>query len=460
MRIAIAQTPGAHSAAWRATLSLLDTLLDDAHRANADLVVFPECAWPAYALTSRAAYAAARAAGLPAPADFLTHLAGRARALGLYICAGYVEERGAALYNAASLIAPQGDILLTHRKCFLWDFDHDYFTPGDTLAVCATPLGRIGVMICADARLPEIPATLVARGAQLLVQPTAWVNAGTSAQPWNPQPDFLIPSRAAELGVTIAAASKWGTEGNTEFVGSSLICDTDGLRRAACPARATTLAVADIDLSPPPAPAVTPPERALLLASPTDSPPTDPALALQLVLWPPSPPTSTPLAACSSPTNPTWPSHLVTVDLCLPTHTLDTPTAGAPNHLALAGPCDAMLACGGVRIAALPAAELARFAPARCATLQGAHLIAAFGDDVRAAHVRTRACENRVYVLWLTRAAAHLFDPSGLELVRTPWPPERPVPLAGPLPLASAACKQVCPDTDVICGRCVDQYEF
>jgi len=247
MRIAVLQMPGADLTEWRGTLALLDGLLAQARAAGATLALLPECVWPAYALGSRAMYAAARAAGLPAPQELQAHLAGRARELGLYVCAGYVEEHGDALYNAASLFDPQGRILLTHRKCFLWDFDHDYFTPGNELQVADTPLGRVGILICADARLPEIPATLVARGAQLLLQPTAWVNAGTPAMPWNPQPEFVIPSRAAEWGVVLASTSKWGTEGDTTFVGSSLICDASGRTLASCGTRETGIALADVE---------------------------------------------------------------------------------------------------------------------------------------------------------------------------------------------------------------------
>jgi predicted amidohydrolase len=51
---------------------------------------------------------------------------------------------------------------------------------------------------------------------------------GVASAPWNPQPDFLIAARAAELGVPIASASKWGQEQETTFVGSSLVCNADG----------------------------------------------------------------------------------------------------------------------------------------------------------------------------------------------------------------------------------------
>jgi predicted amidohydrolase len=75
-----------------------------------------------------------------------------------------------------------GQIAGIHRKCFLWDFDHDYFAAGEEIRPFDTSVGRMGVMICADARLPEIAATLVRKGAEVILQPTAWVNAGWRAR--------------------------------------------------------------------------------------------------------------------------------------------------------------------------------------------------------------------------------------------------------------------------------------
>jgi len=455
MRIAVLQMPGADLTEWRGTLALLDGLLAQARAAGATLALLPECVWPAYALGSRAMYAAARAAGLPAPQELQAHLAGRARELGLYVCAGYVEEHGDALYNAASLFDPQGRILLTHRKCFLWDFDHDYFTPGNELQVADTPLGRVGILICADARLPEIPATLVARGAQLLLQPTAWVNAGTPATPWNPQPEFVIPSRAAEWGVVLASTSKWGTEGDTTFVGSSLICDASGRTLASCGTRETGIALADGEYGGGRPPIVTGAERALLLAPSPAVPPTDDDAALLLHLAPAGGHDGTASAAGYRGAGAT-----PVLPLCAPGRVADAVAFEPSGGLRLAGAVEGLVSWRGVRVASLLAAELGHFAPARCATLQGAHLLVAYGDDVRTEHVRTRACENRVFVAWLGRTQVRLYDPRGLELARATWPTEGCTPLGGMLPLASAACKEVCAHTDVLRGRRVTQYEF
>ncbi len=245
-RIAIAQLPGVALSDWRQTLTQIDAAIARAAELQAEIVLLPECAFPAYYLGSIDAYRQARRTGLPSSQELLTRIAGHCRTLHLAVCIGYVEERGGHLFNAATLLGTDGAPLLTHRKCFLWDFDHDCFTPGDKLDTADTPYGRIGLLICADARQPEIAHTLVRRGARLLLQPTAWVNAGTAEQPWNPQPEFLIPTRARELGVPIASASKWGPEGPTCFVGSSLIVDHAGRTLAQCPPDASVVAIAEV----------------------------------------------------------------------------------------------------------------------------------------------------------------------------------------------------------------------
>ncbi len=275
LRIAIAQLPGVELGQWRGTLEQIDAAIARAADLRADVVVLPECAFPAYFIGSTNAYLQARADGLPDSPELLARVGRRCRELRVAVCIGYVEQRCGRLYNAATLVGVDGAPLHTHRKCFLWDFDHECFTPGDELRTCDTPFGRIGIMICADARQPEIAYTLAARGAQLLLQPTAWVNAGTPENRWNPQPEFLIPARARELGIPIASASKWGLEGSTLFVGSSLIVDREGRGLVRCKKAENSVVVSEVTPSSPHPAAISPRLRAVLQA-PWRPPPDEP----------------------------------------------------------------------------------------------------------------------------------------------------------------------------------------
>lgn len=427
MRIAVAQLPGAPLAHWRATLALAEDLVRRAAGLGAALVVLPECAWPAYCLGSRAEYHAARAAGLPAPELFLARLQRIAHELRIAVCAGYVAEQADRLFNAACLIDAAGRLLGTRHKSFLWAFDRDYFEPGQQIEPLDTPLGRIGLMICADARLPEIPATLAARGAQLILHPTAWVNAGTPEKPWNPQPDFLIPTRAAEHSVPIASASKWGAERDTAFVGSSLVCNAAGQIVAQCSMTETTVVATDVELASSRRSPVTDGERTLLLMRDAPVPPRAAVDPLKVQLIPPH---------------------------------VGEHAALRAGKVLLNGPTTAAVEIDGVRIHALSAADAASFAAIRCLALRGVHVVVVFGPEVTLDQLRTRACENRVFIIGLTTEHWRVIDPRGGIVANGEWSPSSATPAVVSLDATQAATKTVAPNTDVIAGRAPGQYAF
>ncbi len=425
MRIAVAQTPGTRLDEWRQTRTLLENLVARAADLAAQLVVLPECAWPAYCLGSKPAYRDARAAGVPGPDEFLDRMCQAGRDRHIAICTGFVAEEGDRLLNAAVLIGTDGRVLGTRHKCFLWAFDRDYFAAGAQIEPIPAPWGSVGVMICADARLPEIPATLAARGAELILHPTAWVNAGSADEPWNPQPDFLIPARAAEFGVPVASASKWGAEGDTAFVGSSMICDAEGRVLAQCGQAETTVVVADVQPRQPRPPQVTDAERRVLLSrQPPTSPRADVA-PLELLPLPPGREIALARAAGAD----TWQK---------------VPIAGKPD-------------VGGVRIGVLGAEQVRSFAPARCLALEGAHVVVVHGEAA-SAFLRARACENRVFVVAIDDKGWSVIDPRGLVIREQRWHDGQESGLV--LEVSQAVSKTVAPGTDMLAGRRPEQYAF
>lgn len=452
MRIAVAQTPGTRLEAWRETLALIAGLIERAADVGAELVVLPECVWPAYVVGSPAAYAAARSAGLPGEEAFLESLAGQARARRLMICAGYIEERSGRLWNSAALIGADGRLLGVHRKCFLWDFDHACFAPGEALRPIETPHGPVGLMICADARLPEIPATLAARGARLLLQPTGWVNAGTPERPWNPQPDFLIRARAREFGVPIASASKWGREGDTEFVGSSLICDADGNVVARCGRSGTDVAVAEVALRSPRPPDVSDQERGLLLSS---AGPTYPRADAGTLLLLPVSRVPDDWGSLSADVRGAEVVLAVTPPDSRPPHFR---RRSGTSYAVLCGPSERPFELGRASIAGVAAAAVERFAPVRCLALGGVHVVAAFGKQFWDPELRARACENRVYMVAAAADGWRVVDPRGLVLAEGPWPDVIGCSQPVALDLNAAADKCVAPGTDMLAGRAPGQY--
>jgi predicted amidohydrolase len=94
----------------------------------------------------------------------------------MYVAAGLVERAGEKLYNAAVLIDPAGEIVLLHRKINELDLAHDLYAVGDRLGVVDTPLGTIGLNICADnfSDSLAIGHVLARMGATVLLSPSAW----------------------------------------------------------------------------------------------------------------------------------------------------------------------------------------------------------------------------------------------------------------------------------------------
>lgn len=212
-----------------------------AGEAGADLCVLPEGTYPAYVLGSAEAGRAALAAG-PDPVVVLGDAALRA---GLEVVAGIVIDAPEGLLNAAVQLGRDGRVRARSVKQLLWHFDREWFAPGSPAPIA----GGVGMLVCADGRLPEIAAGLVARGATLLVNSTAWVTTIPPPEGTNVQAEVLWRVRALENGVAAVAATKVGTEGGVAmYSGRSQIIAADGSVVAMASPTEPELLVADVDV--------------------------------------------------------------------------------------------------------------------------------------------------------------------------------------------------------------------
>ncbi len=190
--------------------------------AGAELIVLPEGTVPAYVIGDERVDPELLA---DAARDLIAIAAGS----GTTIVSGGARYDGDRLMNSAAVVTAAG-VVGVADKFFLWHFDRRWFTPGERLDPVDTPAGRLGIMICADGRLPTIASTLVDRGAELLVVPTAWVSSGRDpAVRENLQADLFINVRAFENGVPLVAANKVGVEARSVvYCGKSAIVAADG----------------------------------------------------------------------------------------------------------------------------------------------------------------------------------------------------------------------------------------
>jgi predicted amidohydrolase len=134
------------------------------------------------------------------------------------------------VFNSAVAIDSDGSIAGAADKHFLWHFDRQWFAAGERLQPIQTSIGKIGALVCADGRIPTIARTLVDRGAEILVMPTAWVTSGRDpANLENIQADLLAGVRARENDAPFVAANKCGVElGCVAYCGKSQILRADG----------------------------------------------------------------------------------------------------------------------------------------------------------------------------------------------------------------------------------------
>lgn len=193
-----------------------------------DLLIVPECVYPAYFL-----------APIDKP-DFeepieqiLTEIKEICKSTNTYIAFGYASENK----NLASLFNPQGEEIARKAKSNLWHFDSRWFTPGEEVVTADTEFGKVGLVICADARLPELVRSVAQEDVRLIIDLANLTATGPEiAKLSNAQSDYLLATRARENKVWLAVSDKWGVEADTvTYAGRSAVYSPDGTCVAQAP---------------------------------------------------------------------------------------------------------------------------------------------------------------------------------------------------------------------------------
>ncbi len=251
--------------------------IDEAARERPGLVALPEMAYPAYYLGEEPK----RRSSFD-PQAALKAFRRKAAEHGVHIAVGMaLESRDGGLVNGAALIGSKGEVIGRYAKSYLWHFDRRWFAAGSAYPVFETSFGRVGMLVCADGRLPEIARSLAVAGAQMIVDLTAWVAWGLSpGDLTSAQREYMMPVRALENGVPIVAADKVGVEQRSVvYCGRSCVIGADGGVLATLGPDEEATLVYDLEL--PDSPATPVPRRPELygaLTEPTDSLPVTAAL--------------------------------------------------------------------------------------------------------------------------------------------------------------------------------------
>ena len=171
-----------------ATIEKVHTLVSQAARQGATLVVMPEAFVSAYPTgldfgariglrqpKGRDDFRRYYESALEVPGSGCDALGEAAREAGVYLVIGVIERDGGTLYCTVLFFSPDGRLMGKHRKLMptamerlVWGFGD-----GSTMPVFDTALGKIGAVICWENYMPMLRMHMYAQGIQLYCAPTA-----------------------------------------------------------------------------------------------------------------------------------------------------------------------------------------------------------------------------------------------------------------------------------------------
>ena len=165
------------------------SVIAEAARAGAKLVVFPETFIPAFPVWTAIAapilthelFRALAACSIEVDGPELRRIRETARRHGIFVSVGFNEGTKASvgcIWNSNALIADDGSLLNHHRKLVPTYFEKLVWANGDGagLRVVDTAIGRVGMLICGENTNPLARYTLMAQGEQLHIStyPPVW----------------------------------------------------------------------------------------------------------------------------------------------------------------------------------------------------------------------------------------------------------------------------------------------
>lgn len=201
--------------------------LNETSKFNNDIIIFPEMAYPAYILGNDHLLLEKAQSEQN---ELIKEISKEAKRLKSYIAIGMPIKMNEVYYNAALLFDREGNNVHRTYKSNLWHFDHKWFKEGKIYQTISTDFGQIGIIICADGRMPEITRILSLKGAKLIVDLANLTASGRNFSSLNnAQSSYMLKCRAMENNVWFAMADKVGIENKSVvYCGKSMIVSPTG----------------------------------------------------------------------------------------------------------------------------------------------------------------------------------------------------------------------------------------
>jgi N-carbamoylputrescine amidase len=171
----------------------------------------------------------------------------------MVVVAGYCEQAGGELYNSAVCVCGDG-VLGNHRKVHQPLAEDATYQAGDQFRAFATPVGRLGMVICYDKAFPESSRALAVDGAEIVACVSAWPGSRTNGvadlaqDRWTHRFDLFDQVRALENQIVWLSANQSGRFGDLRFVASAKVVGPGG-EVLASTGTAEGMAVAELDVS-------------------------------------------------------------------------------------------------------------------------------------------------------------------------------------------------------------------
>jgi predicted amidohydrolase len=150
-----------------------EPMIREAAKNGAKIVCTTECFLDGYAIADKSIpLEEYRALGEAIPdGPYFRKLSNLAQELKIHLIAGLTEAAGDDRYNTAVFIGPDGKLVGKYRK---QKPEHELVRnkPGEVSTVHEAAFGKVGIMICADRRFPDIVRKFSDNGAGVLICPS------------------------------------------------------------------------------------------------------------------------------------------------------------------------------------------------------------------------------------------------------------------------------------------------